>query len=776
MEDNIKIPRTNPERKKFFTKLEKYFNVHNLADDCKNWSNKTEFYLYTYRDTSDIRNKLIYVGIGIDNRAEIHWKERSHSQDLNDWVKHWKNAGLKFEDVVSFVHSGITQREAAILETYYIEMHSPVCNLVRYWTPDGGERSDELRDRHTELFKGKKKAPEVVNKVREAKTNKLVLDLYYKDTFVKRFYSESSTSICEYIRNEYGHVIHPGNLWKALHGTWKSDSISNYKLKIASGELKGRSAKERIRFSYSGGKPCFLCTPEGKKWIVFSSGALEPSKKLGYDNERISQVLSGKIDHCSGFVARFLTDDEEEGLAKSSPLKRWISIDNGSPIYFISITRLLKKLFPKENLRGFSSNLGKVIRGKQSYTRQMKKNFSGGETWTLGDPDDTLKYLLVEYQPKSHSFIKDNLRTEYIGYTRDKDGDLGVQKDISSGMYRIRFHNGKTRIVIGQTKSLEIANEVADFFVKSGRKDKKGAQILLERLKKVHGEPQKKVAEKTSKVMGVNWQANFKGWSIRFSVNGRHETLGYTKDQEIAEKVASYFLKSEKADIDGAKELLKKLRLAIGEITKTVIPQSTVPGVMFTGSSWKIKYTIDGKTVRIGSTKNKGIAEEVAQFFLSSNKTNISEAISKLLYLKKENKEKDPPKAKYKSKVKGVYWNEKLKKWRLNFTVDGKYIAIGTTTSQKFGEEVAKSFLADKSKDVLKAKKHLSNLNQTLITPWRSFELARDWARKSSFQTMREWKKSKLLPTDIPKSPSTVYKNTGWTSWRDFLGTSEHKV
>lgn len=52
---------------------------------------------------------------------------------------------------------------------------------------------------------------------------------------------------------------------------------------------------------------------------------------------------------------------------------------------------------------------------------------------------------------------------------------------------------------------------------------------------------------------------------------------------------------------------------------------------------------------------------------------------------------------------------------------------------------------------------------------WRSFALARDWARSQGLKNREGWKKLSL-PLDIPRNPYQVYI-FDWTNWGDFLGT-----
>ena len=55
---------------------------------------------------------------------------------------------------------------------------------------------------------------------------------------------------------------------------------------------------------------------------------------------------------------------------------------------------------------------------------------------------------------------------------------------------------------------------------------------------------------------------------------------------------------------------------------------------------------------------------------------------------------------------------------------------------------------------------------------WMPFEEANKWVKQFKFEGQTEWyeyHKSKK-PKNIPSSPSTIYKDSGWSSWGDFLG------
>ncbi|MBN9289503.1 MAG: hypothetical protein J0H47_16365 [Gammaproteobacteria bacterium] len=59
---------------------------------------------------------------------------------------------------------------------------------------------------------------------------------------------------------------------------------------------------------------------------------------------------------------------------------------------------------------------------------------------------------------------------------------------------------------------------------------------------------------------------------------------------------------------------------------------------------------------------------------------------------------------------------------------------------------------------------------------FRDFKKARAFARALKLNAQSDWKeycKSGSRPTDIPAAPHKVYRNLGWISWGDWLGTSK---
>jgi hypothetical protein len=66
---------------------------------------------------------------------------------------------------------------------------------------------------------------------------------------------------------------------------------------------------------------------------------------------------------------------------------------------------------------------------------------------------------------------------------------------------------------------------------------------------------------------------------------------------------------------------------------------------------------------------------------------------------------------------------------------------------------------------------------------FRSFEKACQYAKELGLKSLMEWvafsqgklKEKGFLPSDIPASPDSAYKDKGWISWPHFLGTGPHR-
>ena len=57
-----------------------------------------------------------------------------------------------------------------------------------------------------------------------------------------------------------------------------------------------------------------------------------------------------------------------------------------------------------------------------------------------------------------------------------------------------------------------------------------------------------------------------------------------------------------------------------------------------------------------------------------------------------------------------------------------------------------------------------------------TYLVAKEYVKSLKLNSQRDWKdycKSGNKPENIPSNPSTKYKNSGWVSWYDWLGTTK---
>ena len=65
------------------------------------------------------------------------------------------------------------------------------------------------------------------------------------------------------------------------------------------------------------------------------------------------------------------------------------------------------------------------------------------------------------------------------------------------------------------------------------------------------------------------------------------------------------------------------------------------------------------------------------------------------------------------------------------------------------------------------------------LAVYRNYESAKKYVSKFNLRTAKDWmkfSKSKLLPKDIPVAVHSVYKNDGWKGYGDFLGTGRRQT
>jgi superfamily II DNA or RNA helicase len=93
------------------------------------------------------------------------------------------------------------------------------------------------------------------------------------------------------------------------------------------------------------------------------------------------------------------------------------------------------------------------------------------------------------------------------------------------------------------------------------------------------------------------------------------------------------------------------------------------------------------------------------------------------------------------------------------------------------GERIFEHFSADASSLELSSflsKIELVAWNKLAKLSWRPFEEARVFVRALQLKNQKEWQaysRRRLLPPDIPSNAAFVYRELGWRTWGDWLGT-----
>ena len=97
-------------------------------------------------------------------------------------------------------------------------------------------------------------------------------------------------------------------------------------------------------------------------------------------------------------------------------------------------------------------------------------------------------------------------------------------------------------------------------------------------------------------------------------------------------------------------------------------------------------------------------------------------------------------------------------------------------------EDAREEFRTEHIKLVMREHEDKKYLNKNKIDYW-DFNTARDFARNLNLSSQTEWKKyikvnkNSLFrkPIEVPSDPYSFYRDIGWKSWRDWLGTSIKK-
>jgi len=100
-------------------------------------------------------------------------------------------------------------------------------------------------------------------------------------------------------------------------------------------------------------------------------------------------------------------------------------------------------------------------------------------------------------------------------------------------------------------------------------------------------------------------------------------------------------------------------------------------------------------------------------------------------------------------------------------------------TETKKSQDFATNSLFEVLSDYITEEEILNNLEikiweKLAKAEWLTYEEARNYVRQKKLDGKEDYAafaKSDAKPKDIPSSPYKTYKNKGWISWGDFLGT-----
>ena len=313
----LKIKKTS----EWFNHLETYLDVKSTAEECKEWNDNSNYYVYTYSDVTDLDVPIVYVGIGHGRRALSHWNT-THSTQLGKYLDYWKKNNLQQNDVLKFVIKGLKQRQAAALETLIIDLHDPACNVLRYWAPDmSHEVSDKQRQKASEAHTGKVLSNQTLEKIGAANTNNLTLDLWFKGKFVRTFLNTSQTKIAEWIFDQYQITVGKAALWSTIT---RDTDHRDFQLVLVNGKISSNdplvSIKKRIASS-----PILMKDTQGKLRVFISLNSAADILEIAATN--ISAVLKGASTSTNGYSFRKLTNEEIQKNISKWPVYHKLSID-----------------------------------------------------------------------------------------------------------------------------------------------------------------------------------------------------------------------------------------------------------------------------------------------------------------------------------------------------------------------------------------------------------------------------------------------------------------
>jgi len=532
----------------FYDRLERRLGVADQAEACEFWSSEADHYVYVYFDPMQIGRPVVYVGIGKGGRRVGHWTN-THNAILAQWIEYWKDEGLSAEDVSAVIAEGLTQRQAAAVETYFIDRTKAEANIVRYWCPDMSyERSEMERRTYSRIRSGRKKRQEVIDKSARSLSNKLTLDLYRGDELIRRFRNTSASVIAEWIRSELGADVYAAGLWHTVRSTHLH---RGFRLKVVGAAPPDLDPLTVIKKSIAG--QAVLAKGVDGQLRVFVS-LQSAAQKLDIVAPNIAHALKGKRPQAGNYTFRYLTDAEIERNIERWPVYYRICVD-GVEHRVLNMTAFCESQRLKQtSVRKVISAGGYCISGGKRVEGEIVRNHESLEILGADVDDDLPTPVLVERAPAER-----------------QSGHRGVSWNTLQQKWAVLVVINNRQVGFGRTDHLDVAIEVADWVyqriddpdvVQRGRG-------LMERLRTQAGEVTRANSKGNYGVRGVGWDGRRKQWTVAVGVNGKQTKFGRCADKQIAAQVAEWVHQNlDDPDVVAkGRALMRDLKARAGEAT-----------------------------------------------------------------------------------------------------------------------------------------------------------------------------------------------------------------
>lgn len=451
--------------------LEIELGVFEDAENCKIWDLNTNYYIYVFKDITQLDLPIVYVGISHnDQRRSRHWNS-THSQYLQNWIDYWKTENLIMEDVSEILVEGLNQREAACLETFIIATQKPEANVKYYWTPDQrAEHSVEARHHHSILMSGRRQPRSGVNKAAKTRTNNDTYDLLLDSEIINTFEGASASSISNWILENCGETVSPSSLWATIKEK-KGRTYKGFKL-VKTSESDGLTAKTLILRAITG-KPIMIKDVKGQLRFFINSDSAAQS--LNINSGDLASSSRGDRLQSQNYNSRYLSEFEISSNIEKWPVYHLVTID-GKEHKFFNISKFCEK---HKLIKG---TVHKLLSGSQEYCITAGKRVEGSTVWK----HESLELFDLE--------VSDDLKLPINRSAKRKSEYAGVFWHDDRQTWNIRVSVNEAEVNFGYVKNEEIAKEIS-LYVSNNKSDPnvvEDARKLLRQLKIHSGERVKK--------------------------------------------------------------------------------------------------------------------------------------------------------------------------------------------------------------------------------------------------------------------------------------------